>query len=573
MTIQGDLPSHPAGRHIDYYNRGTQLLGRGNLAEAIACYLDALKLVPDFIEAHHNLGVALHNQGRLTDAISHYQRAIQLKPDYTQAHNNLGNAFSAMGRSAEAIACLQRALEIEPGYAEAYNNLGAVYLGQGKLDEATACFQRALALDPKCIQAHNNLGNAWKDQGDFAQATASYRRALDLDPNFTPAHNNLLYTIIFNPNIDPKTSFEEHRRWSQQHAEPLKSLIKPHANEKSPDRRLRIGYVSPDFRSHPVGRFMLPLLQAHDHTRFEIICYAHQKSPDKVTERCQAHADVWREIYGLTDEAVADMVRRDGIDILVDLTMHMDGSRLLVFARKPAPVQVTYLAYCGTTGLDTIDYRLTDPYLDPPGQNDAFYSEKSIYLPETYWCYQPVAQTPEVNALPALRTGYITFGCLNNFWKVTQPTLEAWAKILQEVPDAHLLLHAYSGKHRQRVQTFFAQQGIAAERLHFADRMPSAEYFRIYERIDIALDPFPYGGGTTTCDALWMGVPVITLAGQTAVGRGGLSILSNAGLPNLVAHNLGQYVRNAVQLAQDAKCAQPASPRSCAAAALREILP
>jgi protein O-GlcNAc transferase len=235
------------------------------------------------------------------------------------------------------------------------------------------------------------------------------------------------------------------------------------------------------------------------------------------------------------------------------LTMHMADNRLLVFARKPAPVQVTYLAYCGTTGLTAIDYRLTDPYLDPPAvrQDESYYSEQSVHLAQTYWCYRPLIQTPPLNPLPALQAGYITFGCMNNFSKVTAPTLAAWSRVLQAVPRGRLVLHALAGSHRDRVRDYFAQHGVSPERLTFADKVSTEDYFRFYEQIDVALDPFPYGGGTTTCDALWMGVPVVSLAGRTGVGRGGVSILSNVSLPDLVARDTEQYVRIAVALAGD----------------------
>ena len=332
---------------------------------------------------------------------------------------------------------------------------------------------------------------------------------------------------------------------------PLAEFIQPHLNNRSPDRRLRVGYVSPNFGSHPVGRFLLPLLESHDKESFETFCYASVEIADAMTDRCRAHADVWRDMLGLSDEQVAHAIRQDRIDILVDLTMHMRRNRLLVFARKPAPVQVTYLAYCGTTGLSTMDYRLTDPYLDPPGQDERFYSELSVRLPETYWCYRPAIETPPVNAQPALEAGHVTFGSLNNFCKVTPPALAAWSRLLQAVPKSWLLLHAHPGSHRDRVCEFLNEQGISPERVVFVDFQPMAEYFGVYQRIDVALDPFPYGGGTTTCDALWMGVPVVSLAGQTAVGRGGLSILSNIGLPELVACDTEQYVRIAAELAQD----------------------
>jgi predicted O-linked N-acetylglucosamine transferase (SPINDLY family) len=263
---------------------------------------------------------------------------------------------------------------------------------------------------------------------------------------------------------------------------------------------------------------------------------------------------VWRDVPGVSDDAVARLIRDDQIDILVDLTMHMADSRLLVFARRPAPVQVTYLAYCGTTGLSAIDYRLTDPFLDPPGQDDGgepVYSEESIRLPETYWCYRPPVEIESHGAPPAREAGCVTFGCLNNFCKVTEPTLDAWAQILKRVSQSRLLMHARPGSHRDRVRDFFASRSIAAERLAFADKLPVAEYLRLYNQIDVALDPFPYGGGTTTCDALWMGVPVVSFAGPTAVSRGGLGILSNLGLSELVAHRLEDYLEIACGLARD----------------------
>ena len=328
-------------------------------------------------------------------------------------------------------------------------------------------------------------------------------------------------------------------------------FIQPHPNDRSPDRRLRVGYVSPNFGNHPVGRFLLPLLESHDRTSFETFCYASVDIPDAMTDRCRTHADVWRDVHQLSDEQLANTIRQDQIDILVDLTMHMGNNRLLVFARKPAPVQVTYLAYCGTTGLSTMDYRLTDPYLDPPGEVEGFYSEQSVRLPETYWCYRPAIETPPVHALPALTVGRVSFGSLNNFCKVTPPVLATWSRLLQAVPGARLLLHARTGSHRDRVRRFLTEQGVLAERVVFIDFQPMTEYFDVYEQVDVALDPFPYGGGTTTCDALWMGVPVVSLAGPRAVGRGGLSILSNLGLSDWVAHDAEQYVQIAVGLVSD----------------------
>jgi predicted O-linked N-acetylglucosamine transferase (SPINDLY family) len=539
-------------RLADAHNSlGNALKHRGQLDEAEACFRRAIEITPTFVEAHNNLGNTLGVLGRLDEAVACYQRAIELKPDSAEAYGNLGNARKDQGRLAEAEACYGRALQLDPSLAEVHSNFGNVLAQLGKPDAAVTCHRRAIELRPEFATAHSNLGTVYKDQGQLDRALACYRRALELAPEFVEAHNNLVYTLMFCADVDQPTILEEHRRWSQQHAARLSAGVARHANDRSPDRRLRIGYVSPDLRSHAVGLFMLPLLESHDHQQFEVFCYFTGQHRDRVTDYCQRQADVWRETFRLSDEQLADLVRRDQIDILVDLTMHMSGSRLLTFARKPAPVQVTYLAYCGTTGLEAIDYRLTDPYLDPPGGDEALYVEQSIRLPTTYWCYRPIVDAPPSGAIPAGATGSITFGCLNNFCKVTEPTLACWGQLLARLPDARLLLHAHEGEHRDRVRQRLAEQGVDPARIEFVGYIPTEDYFRVYQRIDIALDPFPYGGGTTTCDALWMGVPVVSLAGRTAVGRSGLSILSNLGLPELVARDESQYQRIALELAAD----------------------
>jgi predicted O-linked N-acetylglucosamine transferase (SPINDLY family) len=534
-----------------YYHLGNTLACQEKLDEAIACYQQALRWRPDFVDAHHNLGAVLRRQKRFAEAEASFRAAVRLRPELAELHQNLASVLLDQMRAAEALESCQRAIQLEPDYAEAHNTLGRAFWHLRCLDEAEASHAHALRLKPDYAEAYLDLGNVLKDQGRLDDTIAAYRTAHQLKPDITYIHSNLVYALSFHPDYDGEAILAECRRWSERHAEPLAASIRPHPNDRSPERRLRIGYVSPDFRSHPVGRFLLPLLEQHDHTRFEVFCYASQQAVDAVAERSRAAADVWRPILGCSDEQVAQLIRQDAIDILVDLTMHMAGNRLLVFARKPAPVQATYLAYCGTTGLDTIDYRLTDPYLDPPDQASPCYAEQSVHLPQTYWYYQPVAGTPPVNSLPALEAGRVTFGCLNNFCKVTEPTLQAWGQLLRALPEARLLLHAQAGRHCERVWAFFGQQGIAAERVEFVPQLATAEYLKLYGRLDIALDPFPWGGGTTTCDALWMGVPVVSLAGRTAVGRGGVSILSNVGLPELVAADPEEYMAIAAGLAQD----------------------
>jgi predicted O-linked N-acetylglucosamine transferase (SPINDLY family) len=297
---------------------------------------------------------------------------------------------------------------------------------------------------------------------------------------------------------------------------------------------------------------MLPIFREHDHQEFEVVAYSSTRVRDAHHDEFRKLVDLWRDVQRVNDADLADIIREDRIDILVDLSMHMAHHRLLTFARQPSPIQVTYLAYCGTTGLDTIQYRLTDPHLDPPGTSDDVYSEKSVRFFDSYWCYEPnVGMEIDIDEAPCHKDGVITFGCLNNFCKITESTLSVWAGILRRVPRSRLLLHAMYGSHRERVLQRMASHHIDADRIAFVANVPFEDYMSLYKQIDIALDPFPYGGGTTTCDALWMGVPVITLRGETAVGRGGTSILTNMGEDNLIATNIAGYEAIAMKLASE----------------------
>ncbi|HMD55024.1 MAG TPA: hypothetical protein VKJ65_10795, partial [Phycisphaerae bacterium] len=363
--------------------------------------------------------------------------------------------------------------------------------------------------------------------------------------------SSFLYTLHFHPAYSTKAICHELVNWRQRHASPLKKFIRPHTNDRDPERRLKIGYVSPDFYAHVVGWNLLPLFQQHNHEQWEIFAYSAVVRPDEWTRKIRSCCDVWRDIAGIDDQKATQMIRDDKIDILIDLALHTAGNRLLIFAQKPAPVQVTWLGYPGSTGLETIDYRLSDPYLDPPQTDLSVYSEQTVRLPETYWCYQPGGPVSESAPLPALSTGFITFGCLNIFAKVSPAILELWSQILQAIPKSRLLIHSNHGTHLNKVRELFGQKGISADRIEFIGRQPWPNYINTYNRIDISLDPLPYNGGITTCDSLFMGVPVVSLSGQTAVGRAGKSILSNIGLPELVAQKPEEYVEIAVELAND----------------------
>jgi protein O-GlcNAc transferase len=427
---------------------------------------------------------------------------------------------------------------------------GNELLIQKRLDEAVACFQQVLVLCPQHIEASCKLVAVLSEQGRVDDAIDCNRRALAHNPQSVRLHDNLIFSLHFSPRSSAAAISDECCRFNQQHIAPLARLIEPHRNDSSPHRRLKIGYISPDFRAHVQALYMLPLLANHDPQAFEICCYADVVNPDFVTARLQQVAHSWRDIRANTDEQVAELIRRDRIDILVDLTMHMEGNRLLVFARKPAPVQVTWLAYPGTTGLTSIDYRLTDSYLDPPGMFESYYSEKTIRLPDSFWNYQPIALT-HINLLPALANGHLTFGSLTNLCKVNLKVLEHWASVLQAVDGARLLMLAPEGISRRWVQDVFEQHGVSSQRIEFVARQARGEYLETYRRIDIALDTLPYNGHTTSLDALWMGVPVVTLVGQTVVGRAGLSQLTNLNLTELVAHTPDEFIHIASTLAHN----------------------
>jgi len=530
---------------------GLAIQAQGRLEEAAACYQRAAELQPELVEAHYDWGNALRALDRPEQAIGRFRQALQLRPELAEAHLALGNTLLDLSFHQEAVTAYRQAVRVRPDYAEAYNNLGVALQGLGQLDEAIACHRRAVALRADYAEAYNNLGQALQGQACLDEALDCLRRAVVLRPELPYLHSNLVYAMQFSPRCDAAAIWQEVQRWQQRHAAPLVTGSARHPNDRAPERRLRVGYVSPDFRTHPVGRFLLPLVEAHDRQQVEVFCYASVRVPDELTERFRTVADVWRDVRRLSDEQLAAGIREDRIDVLVDLSMHMLGNRLLAFARRPAPVQVSYLAYCGTTGLKAIDYRLTDSYLDPPGGDESCYAEQSVRLPDCYWCYRPVLDTPPPHEPPSAASGRVTFGCLNNFCKLSAETRDAWGRLMAAVPASRLLLHAHAGSHRDRVRGTLAAAGVDPQRVEFVDLLPTREYFGVYRQIGVALDPFPYGGGTTTCDALWMGVPVVSLAGRTAVGRAGLSILSNLGLADLVAHDVEQDVQLAAGLAAD----------------------
>jgi predicted O-linked N-acetylglucosamine transferase (SPINDLY family) len=592
MALDGDRVTRAAslrqqGDFDSLSEQGAAWFAQGRVEEAAACFEQALHLRPDCAALCNNLGLALLYQGRTGEAVLSFRQAVSLEPDLAQAHSNLGLALLYQGRDDEALDVLRQAVTLDPGLAQAHNNLGLAFLNRGREDEALDSFHQALHLQPDLADAHNNLGltlaarglpdealahyeravdhvpghtgalvnlgNAYKDQGHLAEAVACYRAALMVRPADHQIHSNLLLALHYQAGADPVEILTESRSYAERHATPLNRLAPPGTFPPLAGRRLRVGYVSPDFREHPVAYFLEPILSHHDHHRFEVFGYADVPRPDAVTDRCQRNADHWRSLVGLSDEQAAELIRGDGIDLLIDLAGHTGGNRLLVFARKPAPVQASYLGYLGTTGLAAIDYYITDGLTDPPGLTETHFQEQLVRLPECGMCYQP-GDSPEVRAVPPARqSGMVTFASLNPLAKLSEDVLALWLRILAAVPGSRLLLRTGAGRAgEERIRDAVARHGLTQERVALLGQVATRfDYLRFYQEVDLALDPFPYNGITTTCDALWMGVPVLTLAGRMSVSRYGVRFLRNVGLDELIADSLVDYLRLATELAFD----------------------
>jgi len=539
-----------------YNNLGNVLRKDNQFREAICYYEKAITLAPNFAGSYYNLAQAMHDNGQFQEAITYYRRALQIDPNLGNAYYNLGNVFRETGQLQEALNCYHKALQISPNSIYAYNNLGNVLRETGQLQEALNCYHKALQINPLFADTYGNFANVLVDQGRLNEAEDSYRRALQIKPDFFAVYSNLLMLINYSSRYDARTIASEHLRFGKHVIEQLSLTTITHNNKRIPDRNLRIGYVSPDFRRHPVASFIEPVIAAHNRKNFEVFCYSNSSRHDETTERIQEYAHQWRDILRMSDQQATELIRNDEIDILVDLAGHTAGNRILLFARKPAPIQISWIGYLATTGLSTMDYKIVDNYTDPPGKTEQFHTENLIRLPESFLCYLPDKESPEVGPLPALSTGHITFGSFNNFAKVTSEVVTLWAEILNELPDSHLLLKGKSFHDKATCQyaiNMFTQRGIAAERITLQPSDPSPKHLESYNLVDIGLDTFPFNGAATTCEAMWMGVPVITLAGTAYHSSVGISLLSNVGITELIAKMPDEYVEIAVNLAKDLK--------------------
>ncbi len=520
-------------------------LKTGSFVGAAPLVEEALRMEPKNVRALSFSAIIAANTGKNELALDFTKRALKLAPDVPMVMHNAGLVFCKCGQPHRAAQLWERLSRTHPSM-ELHWNLAMYHGEQDDPNTAQTYLRKVMEMAPRNSGLYLDLANAIKGTGRIEEAIALQREGARLFPQDVRQASNYLLALHYDPAFGPEQIYTEHAAWGRSFEAAIPAA-NGHKNERSPGRRLRIGYVSPDFRAHVVGDNFMPLLRRHDHSQFEIYCYSDTRRPDNLTPLFRQGADVWRDTAGLSDAELAAQVLQDRIDVLVDLVMHSGGSRLGMFARKPAPLQVTWLAYPGSTGLTRMDYRFTDPVLDPPGETDHLYTEKSIRL-ETFWCYGPPANSPAVGPLPADTNGHINFGCLNNFSKVNGAVLELWREILAAVPKSRLVLVLPKGKVMDRVREKLA---VAPNRLVCLPRISIAQYLDYYNSVDLALDPFPFTGGITTLDALWMGVPVVTLPGPIVVSRGSLSIFSNMGLTELAVKNKSDYVALAVALARD----------------------
>lgn len=534
-----------------FYNLGLSQSALGETHAAIASYRKAISLKPDYPQALNGLANLLRATGQIAEAIAVYRKSLEFRPENPSVWSNLGIALQADGQSDAAIAAFEKALSLDPNLAEVHSNLGNVLWNQGKLVPAAVACQQAIRLRPELSEPHNNLGNILRDMGRMEESVTEYHQAVALAPQDAGVHSNYIYAQHYYFDGKPKTLFQQHVIWNDRHGKALGVKIVPHANDRNSGRTLRIGYASSDFRRHSVAYFLEKLFGHHDPEQVELFAYSDVVKEDDFTRNFQGMVRHWRAIRGIGDDPVAQQIRNDRIDILVDLAGHTAGNRLLVFAQKPAPIQVTYCGYPDTTGLATMDYRLTDVHADPIGASDSLATERLVRLSDCFLCYSPPADSPA----PERAARQITFGSFNNIAKISPLTVRLWAEILQGAPRSRLIIKNMSlgeGQIAQGLLARFADCGIAAERIELqGPRAGLAEHLAIYNQIDVALDTFPYHGTATTCESLWMGVPVVTLAGAIHASRVGMSLLNAVGLIHLIAQNPQQYVDIAVANASE----------------------
>ncbi len=548
-ALARDLTQRDPTRLSGWNALGLALKGLHRLNESEAAFRQALALQPRFVLALNNLSNVLRMQGKGAAAEQAARQAFALQPGLVEALVNLGTALHEQARYEEAIAVFDEALRLRPDLAQAAFNRGIALEHLDRLSDAEQSYRRALQLRPDWPQGLNNLGVALKAQGRLAEAAATFDRALTVNSNYMVAHTNRLACLLCEFGVGAEEVLAAHRDWDARHAAGLQRV----STHRSRSGRLRVGFVSPDFGNHPVGRFLIGIFEHIPRDEVEIFCYSDRRQLDELKQRFNAAAEHWLDARLLTDIELTEAIRRDELDLLIDLAGHTGHHRLLVFARRPAPVQATWIGYPGTTGLSTIDWIIADSVLIPPS-HDRFYSERVMRLPQSSFCFEPppFARDWQASASPYERNGVVTFGSFNKLDKTTPDVLRVWAAILKRVPNARLVLRNKGlddSAVRDRFLALLSDKGVAREQVLLHGWCEHKELLAAYREIDIALDTFPFSGGATSADALWCGVPVVTLIGDTFASRQTASMLLNAGVDSTVTTSIDDYIERAVQLA------------------------
>ncbi|MEO5375318.1 MAG: tetratricopeptide repeat protein [Alphaproteobacteria bacterium] len=536
------------------YTLGRLCMAEDRLSDAVTHFKVAVHLAPGHQNAYCHLGRALLRLNRFAEARVALLCAVEINPDFVAALTALAEAYLRLRNDRDAADCLRRALSRDPNHAPAHDLWANIVMSDHRPSEAERHLRIAIALAPQASPPLANLASCLMAQARIGEARVAYEDALRLGPMEPGLNSAYCFCLSHDPAATAGEILAEHRRWDAIHAAPLASLTAPAMPSVRSGERLRVGYVSPDFCKHPVAWFFGPVLAAHDRAKVEIFCYSDVALPDGITEELRRTAEHWRDLTGSNNEAAAATIRGDGIDILVDLAGHTGGNRLLTFARKPAPVQASWLGYLGGTGVAAIDWRISDGFADPVEVTDEFCSERVMRLPGAFLCLTPPANAPDVRPGPGERGEPVVFGCFNKLHKINDQVITLWVRILARVPDSRLLLKAAGlgdASLREGLAARFAAHGIAAERIVMtAYALDHAHHLALFGDMDIALDPFPWNGGTTTCEALWMGVPLVTL-NERRPFRMGAGLLTAAGLPEMIAASPEEYVDIAVALAED----------------------
>lgn len=532
---------------------GSLALQTGHRMPALALFERVVELRPDVAESYNNLASALVSLGRYKEALKGFSRAAALDPADPTPVSNMGVAFLKLGRADQALLCQKKAVAIDPDYALGHQRLGEMLDRNGEITQAVASLRRAMHLVPPTPEGLAGLGSALLKRGEMDEAISALREAARLLPDHPSVVGNLCLTLLYGDRETPESLWEAHRGWAIRFGKPP-GPVAPHRNDRDPHRRLRVGYVSPDMREHSVAHFLEPLLASHDREQVAVFAYSELAAPDARTARFKALCDGWRDTVGVPDNVLAEQVRTDEIDVLVDLAGHFNNNRLTLFSRRPAPVQVSWLGYPATTGLDVMDARISDADLTPSDGPERW-SESLVRLPRPYLAYQPQDVAPEVEPPPCLASERVTFGSFNNLSKVGAVTIALWARILAAVPGSRLLLKSSGGIDPDSAAEFskrFGLHGVAPDRVEVIGWIDDpAGHLGLYRRVDIGLDPHPYNGTTTTCEALWMGVPVVSLAGDMSRSRNGVTLLRSVGLAEFVAEDPDAYVAIAARWAGD----------------------